>query len=88
MGGCVSLDSAWYILPVLNHDHVKSDLTMNFAVRKLKTGQELKSVRPRFAIVPAHPSSYKANNVKKKHKNSASTEFLETLLAKNSHKNM
>lgn len=41
---------------------------MNFAVRKLKAGQELKSVHPRFAIVPAHPVSHKASNVKKTQK--------------------
>lgn len=42
---------------------------MNFAVRRLIAGQELKSGHPRFAvIVPAQPAVYKASNVKKKNK--------------------
>lgn len=64
---------------------------MNFAVRRLIAGQELKSGHPRFAvIVPAQPAVYKASNVKKKNqnKNWASTGFLETPLAKKSHKNL
>lgn len=42
---------------------------MNFAVRRLIAGQELKSGHPRFTvIVPAQPAVYKASNVKKKPK--------------------